>query len=349
MKLFNKLKTNLIKLILVSIFAVSLTSTSNQVRSFVSIVKNATLDFNLPENLLFAIIYSESHFSLKGKQQWIAKKPTIIKVLAKYDQDPNISPELGVRWSAILLEVLASKAGISKDSPLQKWRPILESFSERPDPLANALYAEEILNLMAGGFGGFDDEGNWLQFSGSGERSPSHVLRERSTIDVVGASYAPYYEASKLAHRPLPETPRKVNYIIIHTMEGIFPHVFDYFRRKNTNVAAHYIVRASDGFTVQLVDERIVSFHDACFNEESIGIELEGFTAAGKQWYTKELYQNAARLVRDIAARHNIPLDREHILGHGEAPDCSDHTDPGEQWDWNLFMSYIQEQTEGEK
>lgn len=52
----------------------------------------------------------------------------------------------------------------------------------------------------------------------------------------------------------------------------------------------------------------------------SLGIEHEGVLVDGARWYTEEMYQASARLVRYLAARYRIPLDREHILGHDELP-----------------------------
>ena len=30
-----------------------------------------------------------------------------------------------------------------------------------------------------------------------------------------------------------------------------------------------------------------------------------------------------------------------HIYGHGDAPDCSDHTDPGPGWDWAHYLALV--------
>jgi N-acetyl-anhydromuramyl-L-alanine amidase AmpD len=125
-------------------------------------------------------------------------------------------------------------------------------------------------------------------------------------------------------------------------MQNTLPVIVEYFRRPGTKVGAHYLVDSVAGTTIQMADERMVVFHDACFNDESIGIEHEGYVEAGALWYSDELYRASARLVRDIARRHDIPLDRSHILGHGEAPDCSDHTDPGPGWDWERFMAEVE-------
>jgi hypothetical protein len=59
------------------------------------------------------------------------------------------------------------------------------------------------------------------------------------------------------------------------------------------------------------------------------------------------MYRASARLVREIAGRYGIPLDRNHILGHGEVSRlsgyCTNHTDPGSGWDWGRFMAYVRE------
>ncbi|RYE89807.1 MAG: N-acetylmuramoyl-L-alanine amidase [Myxococcales bacterium] len=125
-----------------------------------------------------------------------------------------------------------------------------------------------------------------------------------------------------------------VRAIVLHTAEGTAASAVAWFRRPGSTVSAHYVVRASDGVVVQLVDEDDVAFHDACFNETTIGIEHEGFAGDPGRWYTPALYEASARLVRDIAARHGLPLDRAHVVGHDEAPDCSEHDDPGPGWDW---------------
>jgi N-acetyl-anhydromuramyl-L-alanine amidase AmpD len=171
--------------------------------------------------------------------------------------------------------------------------------------------------------------------------NPALPLKDRPS-DVIGAAYAPFVAAATTTHRPIAAgLMRPVRFIVIHTMENTFPNIVEYFRRPGTPVASHYLIRAHDGWTLQMVDERAVAFHDACFNDESIGIEHEGYVVEGARWYGDALYASSARLVADVARRHGIPLDRQHILGHSETPDCSDHTDPGPDWDWDRFMTEL--------
>ena len=50
-------------------------------------------------------------------------------------------------------------------------------------------------------------------------------------------------------------------------------------------------------------------------NDYTIGIEHEGFALTT---WTPQLYRASSRLIEDIAHRWNIPLDRDHIVGHRE-------------------------------
>jgi hypothetical protein len=53
--------------------------------------------------------------------------------------------------------------------------------------------------------------------------------------------------------------------------------------------------------------------------------------------FTTEQYYAGAALVCAISGREDIPLDREHVIGHNEVPG-STHTDPGPTWNWPHFM-----------
>ena len=54
------------------------------------------------------------------------------------------------------------------------------------------------------------------------------------------------------------------------------------------------------------------------------------------------MYRSSARLVRHLADKYDVPIDREHILGHVEVPGAT-HTDPGPGWDWDRYMRYVRE------
>ena len=287
----------------------------------------AAAESNVPAELLLAIAHVESRATTEGPAQWIrlipwrpARDPRRGAALLGVSVGALADPATAMRAAAALLAEAAREAGLDPGAPIAAWRPALERFAGGRDRLANRLFADQVFAVL-------DQPTSDEDF---GERPG----------ELVGAAFVPYVPLVETAHRPLAEG-RRPRFIVLHTMQNTRPVILEYFRRPGTTVGAHYLVDSVAGTTVQMADERLVVFHDACFNEESIGIEHEGYVEAGRLWYSDEQYRASARLVRDIAKRHDIPLDREHILGHGEAPDCSDHTDPGPGWDWPRFMDLV--------
>ena len=55
--------------------------------------------------------------------------------------------------------------------------------------------------------------------------------------------------------------------------------------------------------------------------------------------FTDAQYDSLKALVKDICCRNNIPMDRQHIIGHEEYSPSK--TDPGELFDWNRLLSGI--------
>ncbi|WP_328325810.1 MULTISPECIES: N-acetylmuramoyl-L-alanine amidase [unclassified Streptomyces] len=140
----------------------------------------------------------------------------------------------------------------------------------------------------------------------------------------------------------------KINQIIIHTTEGAYDDAIKTFQTPG-GASAQYVMRSSDGAVTQMVADKDVAFGDGNYdsNLHAVQIEHEGFSAHGADWYTTAAYQQTARLVRYLAARYDIPLDRQHILGHDNVPGPSDttlsgmHWDPADGWDWTRFMRLL--------
>ncbi len=55
--------------------------------------------------------------------------------------------------------------------------------------------------------------------------------------------------------------------------------------------------------------------------------------------YTEAQYESLKRLVYDICERHDIPVDRYHIIGHEEY--SPEKTDPGELFDWSRIVPEV--------
>ncbi len=137
-----------------------------------------------------------------------------------------------------------------------------------------------------------------------------------------------------------------VRQIVIHDVEGTLAGAVSTFKDPERWASAHYIVDAT-GEVTQMVETKNEAFHagNKTVNMHSIGIEHEGYAIkGGSNWYKESQYDTTAELVKYLAAKYQVPLDREHVIGHDEVPGVLDyyapgvHWDPGPFWDWNRFM-----------
>ncbi|SEG36027.1 N-acetylmuramoyl-L-alanine amidase [Actinacidiphila yanglinensis] len=140
-----------------------------------------------------------------------------------------------------------------------------------------------------------------------------------------------------------------IRYIVIHDTEGSYSGSLQEFQNSTALATPHYLVRSSDGQVTQLVPTKDVAWHAGNYyvNTHAIGIEHEGFAISGASWYDESLYESSAALVRYLAARFNVPLDRAHIIGHDDVPApqvaqlAGMHWDPGPYWDWAHYMDLL--------
>ncbi|TYB68969.1 N-acetylmuramoyl-L-alanine amidase [Nonomuraea sp. PA05] len=141
---------------------------------------------------------------------------------------------------------------------------------------------------------------------------------------------------------------RSVDYIVIHDTEGTYQGIPSLVRNPKY-VSWHYTIRSRDGHVAQHVPTNDIAWHAGNWdvNTRSIGIEHEGYLAKGGAWYTEAMYRASARLVKYLAAKHDIPLNRAHILGHDNVPGTTPqtvagmHEDPGPYWDWEHYFELM--------
>ncbi|HJQ09021.1 MAG TPA: N-acetylmuramoyl-L-alanine amidase [Candidatus Saccharimonadales bacterium] len=144
-----------------------------------------------------------------------------------------------------------------------------------------------------------------------------------------------------------------IKYIVIHDTEGSYQSAIDWYQDPRSYVSVQYTIRSSDGEVTQSVKNDDIAWQAGNWyvNTHSIGIEHEGFAAEGAAWYTEAMYRSSAKLVRYLAEKYDIPLDREHIIGHAQfhalRPDraAGMHWDPGPYWDWDHYMDLLHQPT----
>jgi hypothetical protein len=177
---------------------------------------------------------------------------------------------------------------------------------------------------------------------------------QRLHCDFVPAAYAQTDPADKGSYgnydtAKRPGDGNTIRYIVIHDTELPYDASLQAFQNPTTAASPHYLVRSSDGHVTQVVPTKDVAWHadNWYVNAEAIGIEHEGVAVEGASWYTEALYRSSARLVRYLAERFDIPLDRRHIFGHDEVPGprqsrvAGMHWDPGTFWDWDHYMELV--------
>ena len=156
------------------------------------------------------------------------------------------------------------------------------------------------------------------------------------------SSYGNYDPADRPEHS-------QIRYITIHDTEGGFAGSVNWFQNPVAYASAHYVIRSADGHVTQMVPTQDIAWDSANWSvyQHSISIEHEGWAIHGANWYTEAQYETTAELVRYLARKYDIPLDRQHIIGHDEVPGSRDagqstqHWDPGPYWDWSHFMDLL--------
>ena len=140
-----------------------------------------------------------------------------------------------------------------------------------------------------------------------------------------------------------------IRFIVLHDTETRYKRTRALPRSPKYCASWHYLVRSRDGHVDQALDVRHVAWHAGNWwiNSHSIGIEQEGWASRGGRWFTERMYRSTARLVRYLADKYDIPLDRGHILGHDNVPADSGrgvramHHDPGPYWNWAHFFKLL--------
>lgn len=163
-----------------------------------------------------------------------------------------------------------------------------------------------------------------------------------------------------------------VSAVTIHYTQGTYASTIAWFQNCTYNgvgarASAHYVVRSFDGQVTQMVREADKAWHVGSCNPYTVGIEHEAYGDIAS-FFTPEMYQSSARLVRDICERNGISphrmfyrdtLDDGTVLnrgthslggesacvkirGHQHFPNQT-HTDPGPYWNWNYYYKLVNE------
>ncbi len=240
--------------------------------------------------------------------------------------------------SAVLGE-LAALRGVESDAGLEAWREVIADYVGL-DGRAGERHAEYVLSVLRTGMAGSAATGERIVIHSREIALPDLSV---STAALGDADYGPaIWSAASTANYSSGRSGRSIRYVVIHTTQGGYSGAVSWFRNPAASVSAHYVIRSSDGEVTQMVHHGDTAWHagNRTYNQESIGIEHEGFVDDPGRWYTDAMYRASAALTRHLCDTYGIPIDRAHIIGHVEVPGAS-HTDPGGGWDWDRYMGLV--------
>ncbi|MEV5280179.1 N-acetylmuramoyl-L-alanine amidase [Streptomyces sp. NPDC052811] len=271
-----------------------------------------------------------------------------------------------IRAGAALLAQYQRAATGSLPGDAGAWYPAVARYSQASDAKGADLFAQRVFDSVRSGESRVTTDGQRLTLPADGAVKP---------VKTVTASKAPLAATSSkaAADAVAPECPAGLacdfkpadpnNYnvatrpdngfdirqIVIHDTETDYQTAVNTFQNPTSSASAHYIVKDDGSLVTQLVATKDESYHagNKTMNMHALGVEHVGFAMKAGSWYGEPLYDSSATLVKYLAGRFNIPLDREHIIGHDEVPGPLDgyvagqHWDPGPFWDWNHYMSLL--------
>ncbi|MFI6284743.1 N-acetylmuramoyl-L-alanine amidase [Streptomyces sp. NPDC051018] len=281
------------------------------------------------------------------------------------------SPAASVRGGAALLADAQRALGRPATDDPADWYGAVARFSGAGDPATATAYADDVFAVIRAGVTRVTDGGDRVTLAADPEAVPRQAdhparstgrSREPGTPGVrrtecprslacewIGAPYQEFgdgdYGNHDKADRPVS---LPVRYIVVHDIEGFWDSAVQLVQDP-AYVSWQYTLRSSDGHIAQHVPLKDVAWHAGNWyvNAGSVGLEHEGFLASPDAWYTEAMYRSSARLVRYLAKRFGVPLDRRHIIGHDNVPGPTTasirgmHTDPGPYWDWAHYFELL--------
>ena len=250
-------------------------------------------------------------------------------------------------------------------TPTRSWYTAIRQYSGSADQVDSAVFAHRVFQTIRAGESRTTTDGQRVRLAAQpGLTAPAvtgtaDASAANAHIDCPASLDCEWVEAPYESTGPDPtdygnhdvnnrEADLTIDYIVIHDTEATWDTTLKLVTDP-TYLGWNYSIRSSDGHVAQHMDARDIGFQAGNWyvNQHSIGIEHEGFAAEGASWYTESLYRSSAQLVRYLAAKYSVKLDRAHIIGHDQVPGITPanvrgmHWDPGPYWDWEHYFHLL--------
>ncbi|MET8504674.1 N-acetylmuramoyl-L-alanine amidase [Streptomyces sp. NPDC004787] len=274
-----------------------------------------------------------------------------------------------IRAGAALLADYQKQAGAELSQDPGDWYPAVARYSQSPEKKGADLFAKRVFESIKTGEREVTTDGEQVVLPAAPAVEPVKPSNVPLAATFASTAEGPTYDCPSglncnfVPVRTDPANPNKRNYtladrpnqgvdirqIVIHDTEGGYAGSLDALTNPNVPGSAHYLIRASDGLVTQMIENKNLAWHAGNWthNMHAIGVEHEGFAIKEGSWYTEPQYRSSAALVKYLATKYGVPIDREHIIGHDEVALQTDdslanlHWDGGPYWDWNYYMSLL--------
>ncbi|MFI9219432.1 N-acetylmuramoyl-L-alanine amidase [Streptomyces werraensis] len=268
-------------------------------------------------------------------------------------------PAANIRGGAALLASYQKQVTGSTPADVSQWYGAVARYSQSPQKRAAVAFADRVFTTIGKGAAGVTQDGQRIRLEATPSVRPATSQVDRLHLkasDAATTECPPTVQCTFVPGSPAgvqvadrPANGIRIDTIVIHDLETTYDAGVRGLAQPTNSAATHYVMRSSDGAVTQMVPTKDIAFHAGNYstNLHSIGIEHEGYAAQGAKWYTEAQYEATAELVKYLAARFGIPLDRQHIVGHDNVAGPADayvsgmHWDPGNGWDWGHFMQLL--------
>ncbi len=336
--------------------------------------KEASLVYNIPVEILQGIAFVESRWFQRIPVEY-GDTPASYGVMGLRDDEyfghslnkaseitglPVISIQTNARdnilGAAALLSAYKKKLCAKTSDKLEDWNDAVEKYCGIPQPKLSRLYARDVFAVINSGFQNCGILINKKKIDPALLVDPL-LDSNFNKVDAMtplqigypGAVWTPAASGNYgVSNRP---TTYAINKIVIHNTEGSFASAVSWFQNAASGVSSQYVVRSSDGYVVQMVDDKDIGYHagNLSYNQTSVGIEIEGYVA-DPSYFSSAAYNSVKNICTWECNQWGIPKTRTSIVGHNQVPDPGDatlwggaghHSDPGGAWDWDTFIQSV--------
>jgi hypothetical protein len=321
-------------------------------------------DHRVPRDLLIALAWNESSFAPgdddhtehRPAHGWMGLTPERVAWAAELTGYPEAAIEsqrpANIFAGAAILSALRDELNpfASATEPDEGWWEIVVAWSEFGQEWLDHDFAREVFGTLQHGVGAPTLNGDILSLEPReipGLATVRYVAPPSSDggdhsggIGYPGRARFTPAHSSNQSYRS--NGTNSINRVVIHTTEGSYNGAISWFQNPSSNVSAHYVLRKSDGEVTQMVADDRKAWHACSNNNDTIGIEHEGASSNPATW-TSAMFDSSARLTAWLVTEYDIPIDRNHIVGHGEIQpaSCSFRSDPGAHFDWDAYLQKV--------